>query len=428
MSGLEGAREKRLVRERALLVGLVRPADEERREAPLAELARLANTAGALVVERSIQKRTSVVPATYIGSGKAEELAETVEALDIDVVIVDHDLSPAQVRNLENILKRKVVDRSELILDIFATRARTRQSRVQVELAQLEYLRPRLRRMWTHLSRIEGGIGMRGPGETQIEVDRRIVRRRIDALKRELTEIERQHHTRASARRGFFSISLVGYTNAGKSTLLNRLTGAETLTEDRLFATLDTTTRAWELGDGKTVFLSDTVGFIRGLPHHLVGSFHATLEEAREADLLLHVVDAANPDAENQMSTVRRVLEDVGAGAVPVVEVLNKVDEVGDRLRLELLRAERNPSVAVSAATGEGVADLEAEVIRAIESAQVEIELTAHAGDGRLLAFLAEKGRILSRDYVEGDEVRIRARLPRRFAAQVTGERLEEEA
>ncbi|MHC4861268.1 MAG: GTPase HflX, partial [Planctomycetota bacterium] len=280
---MESTGRRRIEKESAILVGLVRPEDETLFEPPLSELSRLAETAGAVVVERVLQKRTRPQPATFIGKGKAREIGEMAEALAIDVVLFDHDLTPAQVRNLEKITKRKVVDRSELILDIFATRAQTREARVQVELAQLEYLRPRLRRMWTHLDRQQAagqsgsaGIGTRGPGETQIEVDRRIVHRRIHALKKEIRDIERRHHTRASGRRGYFTVSLVGYTNAGKSTLLRALTGAETLIEDRLFATLDTTTRAWSLPSGKQVFLSDTVGFIRGLPHHLVASFHAT--------------------------------------------------------------------------------------------------------------------------------------------------------
>jgi GTP-binding protein HflX len=280
--------------------------------------------------------------------------------------------------------------------------------------------------MWTHLDRQQAagqpgtaGIGTRGPGETQIELDRRIVSRRIHRLKRELEEIERQHHTRASGRRDYFTISLVGYTNAGKSTLLRSLTGAETLIEDRLFATLDTTTRAWTLPSGKRVFLSDTVGFIRGLPHHLVASFHATLEETREADLLLHVVDASNPDAESQMRTVGTVLEEVEAGDVPVVVALNKTDLIEDPMQLSLIRPGQETSVPISAATGEGLPDLGGAVDDVVEGSQVELTLTAHPGDGRLLAFLADKGTILEQEYLNGEEVRIVARLPRRYAAEL---------
>lgn len=418
----EVAREKRTEGERALLVGVVTPDEDDLYEPPLTELSRLADTAGAVVVDRITQKLSAIRTGTFIGRGKAEEIAEICAGLDIDTVMFDHDLSPGQVRKLEKIVGRKVIDRSELILDIFASRARTRQSRVQVELAQLEYLRPRLKRMWTHLSRHEGGIGkggpigLRGPGEKQLEVDRRLMQKRIDALRRELKQIKKQHHTRASSRRDYFGISLVGYTNAGKSTLLRALTGAETLIEDKLFATLDTTTRAWELPDGKKVFLSDTVGFIRGLPHHLVESFHATLEEAREADLLLHVVDASNPDARHQMQTVDEVLDDVEASEVTTITVLNKIDLLEDRMALQLIRDRKGGSIPVSAVTGEGVQELAAEVVRFIENRHEEIEITAHPGNGRLLAFLAEKGRILEQEYTSGEEVRIRVRLPRRYA------------
>ncbi len=408
-----------LEKERAVLVGLIVPGDPKLIEPPLAELARLADTAGVDVVERIIQKRTRPHPATLIGKGKVQEVAEIAAALDAEVVIFDRELTPAQQRNLEKIIERKVLDRSEVILDIFAARARTRPARVQVELAQLEYMRPRLRRMWTHLSRIEGGIGMRGPGEKQIEIDRRIVRRRIDSLRAELKDVERQHHTRAASRGEYFTVSLVGYTNAGKSTLLNALTGEDTFVEDRLFATLDTTTRAWVLKGGKRVFLSDTVGFIRGLPHKLMASFHATLEEARDADLLLHVVDASNPDALLQMQTVRDVLQEIGAGEISTIAVLNKVDLLGDRMDLELVRPKGVRSIAISAATGEGIAKLDTAVLDEIGLSLVEIEFTAHPGNGKLLAFVAEKGEVESREYVGGDEVRVRVRLPKRYASSL---------
>jgi GTPase len=409
-------RQESIAREAAVLVGLQLPGDPVLFEPPLSELARLAETAGAEVIHKTVQKRRAPQPATLVGKGKALEVKETADALDADVVIFDRDLSPAQQRNLEKIVERKVLDRSEVILDIFAARARTRQARVQVELAKLEYMRPRLRRMWTHLSRIEGGIGMRGPGEKQIELDRRLVHRRIGALKSELKDIELQHHTRASSRSDFFTVSLVGYTNAGKSTLLRRLTGEETLIEDRLFATLDTTTRAWELPGGKRVFLSDTVGFIRGLPHHLVASFHATLEETRDADLLLHVVDASNPDAASQVETVVKVLNDVGAGDIRTITLLNKVDRLDDRLALELARPRNGRSLATSAVTGEGIEELQSAVSEEIASLLVEVEFSTHPGNGKLLAFVAEKGEVVSRDYVGDDEVRVVARLPKRYA------------
>ncbi len=415
-----GRGSRRDARETALAVGLDLPGDDPSREEPLAELVRLAETAGADVVHRIVQKRPTPHPATFVGKGKAEEIAKTAAALAADLVIFDRELTAAQVRNLEKITERRVVDRSELILDIFALRARTRQARVQVELAQLEYLRPRLRRMWTHLSRIEGGIGVRGPGEKQIEIDRREVRRRIGALRRELADIERQQATRSASRREFFSVSVVGYTNAGKSTLLRALTGADVLIEDRLFATLDTTTRAWDLGGGKRVFVSDTVGFVRGLPHHLVASFHATLAETREAHLLLHVVDASSPDAAEQQRTVHEVLREIGADGIRTITVLNKVDRVPDALALAALRPRAGPCVAVSALTGEGLADLRERVLEEIEGEQIEVEVLADAGDGRLLAFLSEKGRVLSREYPPGTgEARVRARLPRRHAERL---------
>ncbi len=414
---IDVSNRRHLHRERGVLVGLTVPGDPELFEPPLAELGRLADTAGVEVVERIVQKRSNPHPGTMIGKGKVKEVAEIAAAFDADVVIFDRDLTPAQQRNLEKVIECKVIDRSEVILDIFAARARTRQARVQVELAQLQYMRPRLRRMWTHLSRIEGGIGMRGPGEKQIELDRRIVHRRIGALKAELEDVKRQHHTRAASRGDFFTVSLVGYTNAGKSTLLNALTGDDAFVEDRLFATLDTTTRAWELKSGKRVFLSDTVGFIRGLPHNLVASFHATLEEARDADLLLHVVDASNPDAMNQMETVKDVLREVGAGEVGTITILNKIDRLKDRMDLELVRPKATRSVAISAATGDGLAKLDAAVQDEISAALVEVEFTTHSGNGKLLAFVAEKGEVESREYNSGDEVRVRVRLPRRYAA-----------
>lgn len=408
--------------EGALLVGLVVPGDAPSGEPPLSELGRLVETAGAVVLGTTFQKRSRLHPATCVGAGKAEEIGRMAAALACDVVIFDRDLSPAQVRNLERIANRRVVDRSELILDIFAQRARTRQARVQVELAQLEYTRPRLRRLWTHLSRIEGGIGMRGPGEKQIESDRRALRRRIQALRDELSAIERQQGTRAAGRRDYFNVSLVGYTNVGKSTLLSALTGADAFIEDRLFATLDTTTRAWALPGGKRVFLSDTVGFIRGLPHHLVASFHATLAEARDADLLLHVVDASSPDAERQTDTVIEVLEEIGADHVPVLTVLNKVDRLGDRVALAALHPRAGRAVVVSARTGEGIRELESAVLGHMEGSQVEVDVIADPGDGRLLAFLAEKGRILFQDYPSAGEARVRVRLPRKYAEKLRTE------
>ena len=408
-----------VVRENVVLAGLVRPGDEKTVEAPLTELRRLAETAGARVVDELVQRKARVSAATFIGKGKAEEIAGRAASFGAGAVLFNNDLSPAQVRNLEKILGRRVVDRSEVILDIFALRARSREARIQVELAQYAYLRPRLKRMWTHLERMEGGvggasvgIGTRGPGEKQLEVDRRLVARRIRDLKDELGTLERQQQTRSRAREGYFRVSLVGYTNAGKSSLLRALTGAEAFVEDRLFATLDTQTRAWILGGNKRVFLSDTVGFLRDLPHHLVASFRATLAETMEADLLLHVVDSAHPDAEIQRSAVERVLEEIGAGALPRVLVLNKADAVRDRIVLEVLQRGVRDAIVVSAVSGEGLDRLAALVQRFVERDHEEVDLRVAAGDGRTLAWIAARGRILSEDWGD-EEVRLRVLLAR---------------
>jgi GTP-binding protein HflX len=311
--------------ERAVLVG---HAGRDGADLPrsMEELRRLADTAGARVLATLVQRRGRTVPATFLGKGRLEELRSLVEELDADVALFNDDLTPSQVRNLEKALGTKVVDRSELILDIFARRARTRESRLQVELAQLQYMLPRLTGLWKHLERQAGGIGTRGPGETQLETDRRIVRQRVARLERALEAVERERETQRRRRRGEFRAAIVGYTNAGKSTLFNALTRAEVHVEDRLFATLDSTTRQMVSPWRERALLTDTVGFIRKLPHHLVASFHSTLVEAVEADLLLHVVDAADPDRTRQIEAVDAVLEELLEGPRPTVLVFNKVD------------------------------------------------------------------------------------------------------
>ena len=326
----------------------------------LEELALLADTAGARVVGALAQRRGTVNPATFIGKGKLDELRALAGEHDADLVIFDDDLSPAQVRNLEKALGRKVVDRSELILDIFARRARTRESRLQVELAQLEYTLPRLTGLWRHLERQAGGIGTRGPGETQLETDRRLVRERIAHLKHQLRAVERERETQRRRRRGEFRAALVGYTNAGKSTLFNALTRSSVLVENRLFATLDATTRQMVSPDRRTALVTDTVGFIRKLPHHLVASFHSTLAEAVEADLLLHVVDAADPEFRHQMSAVEEVLDGILETPRPTMLVFNKADLFADPAHAAGLRAEFPGSFVVSARTGDGLDDLRA--------------------------------------------------------------------
>jgi GTP-binding protein HflX len=321
----------------------------------LEELARLTDTAGARVLDTLAQKRGAIHPATFIGRGKLDEVKSQVEATDADMVIFDDDLSPAQMRNLEKTLGCKVVDRSELILDIFARRARTRESRLQVELAQLEYTLPRLTGMWKHLERQAGGIGTRGPGETQLETDRRIVRERIARLKKELVAVERERETQRRRRRREFRAAIVGYTNAGKSTLFNALTRSRVLVEDRLFATLDATTRQLVSPSRQVVLLTDTVGFIRKLPHHLVASFHSTLVEAIEADLLLHVVDAADPNFRRQIAAVEEVLDEILETPRPTTLVFNKCDLLEDADVMAGLRVEFPGSFAVSARNGEGL-------------------------------------------------------------------------
>ncbi len=404
--------------QRAVVVGVELPDAPDSAEAPLAELKRLAATAGALVVGEVVQRRPRPDAAFFIGRGKAREVAALAAASNADVVIFDNDLSPAQERNLEKEIGRSIVDRSRLILDIFATRARSKQAALQVELAQMEYQKPRLKRMWTHLERMEGAIGSRGPGEKQIEEDKRIIGKRISVLKRQLEVVERQRASQSAARRQYFKVSLVGYTNAGKSTLLHRLTGADAFIEDKLFATLDTQTRAWELPGNTRVFLSDTVGFIRDLPHHLVASFQSTLAEAIDADLLLHVVDTSNPDAELQMRVVDETLDGIGARASRRLVVFNKLDAVRDRLLAQSLIDSTPGGIGVSAKSGAGIAELEGRVAGVAQSANVALELRVPAGAGRLLAFIDERATVTERRY-EDDIVVLRIHAAPRDAAKI---------
>lgn len=367
---------------------------------PCDEIRGLVETAGAKVVGELTQKRQEIQLGTYLGSGKVGELRDLVEGTEADVVCFDNDLSPAQARNLEKALGVKVLDRSEVILDIFAGRARTPESRLQVELAQLEYSLPRLKNMWTHLSRqAGGGIGLRGPGETQLEVDRRIADTRIRDLKRKLHEVQARKEREVKSRDTMYTVSLVGYTNAGKSRLMNALTGADVYVENKLFSTLDTRTRQWHLRDFGKVLLSDTVGFIRDLPHHLVASFKATLEEARQARLLLHVVDSSNPQAEQHIIAVNEVLKELGVYEKPTILVLNKIDRVTDRASLEVLRAHHPNAVAISGLTGEGVEELKDAVIRNLSSHFVPVEVTVDAGNGKVLAYLNAQAEIFRQEY-----------------------------
>lgn len=402
-------RQKRT--ERAILAGVAvdGQTDSELKE-DLIELDLLAQTAGALVKGVVTQKRSRVDPAYYLGRGKAEDLASRAREADAGLIIFDNDLSPAQIRNLERVTGCRVVDRSELILDIFALRARTRQARIQVELAQLEYLRPRLRRLWTHLERYEGGIGMRGPGETQLEMDRRLIDHRIQELKRELRRVEKQKTLERRGRRRAFRVALVGYTNAGKTTLLNRLTGASEYEADKLFATLDTKTKRWKIHPGREIVLSDTVGFLSKLPHHLIASFHATLGEAIEADLLLHVIDSSHPRALDHAEAVRQVVEEVGADSVPAIHVLNKIDRIEDAVDLVELRAALAGAIELSARTGAGVDTLEAAVLAEVDRLAIEREILIAVGDGKAHSLVRECAEVIH-TRIEGERIRIRIRI-----------------
>jgi GTP-binding protein HflX len=384
--------------EAAVLVGVLL-ADHPPDGVPLEELTGLAEAAGARVVGQLTQRRQAPDAATYLGKGKVEELRSLIHSRRADVVVFDNDLGAAQIRNLEKHLDLKVVDRTELILDIFASRAQTHESRLAVELAQLEYSMPRLKRMWTHLSRQKKGIGLRGPGEKQLEVDRRLVEKRITDLRTELRAIHRRKEREVAARRDSMTVSLVGYTNAGKSTLLNTLTGADVYVEDALFATLDTRTRRWSLPGWGPVLLSDTVGFIRDLPHHLIASFKATLEEARQADLLLHVADGSSPAVCEQIAAAYKVLEEIGIEAKDTLLVINKVDAMDSRARLDGLLNRYPNAVPISARSGFGLDHLASAVSDALSRAFIDVDVEMGVDNGRLLAYLATHAEILSKRY-----------------------------
>ena len=402
--------------EKLILVGIAQE-DVEDTIASLQELEELADTAGAVTLELFIQSREQPHPGTYLGSGRMKELKERIEALGADGIICDDELTPAQMRNLSDQLDTKVLDRSLLILDIFAGRAATHEGRIQVELAQLRYRATRLTGRGVSLSRLGGGIGTRGPGESKLETDRRAIHRRIGILKAELAEVVR-HREQQREKRRFGTIpvaAIVGYTNAGKSTLLNALTGAGILAEDKLFATLDPTTRMLALPGGEEILLTDTVGFIRKLPHHLIEAFKSTLEEAKYADLILHVVDASGPRMKTQMQTVYKTLQDLGVEDQPVITLFNKCDRpLGEAL---LYDAQSSESVRISALTGEGLDELKQLISRVLREQKVYIDRVYAYSEAGEVARIRKYGSVLEEKYEEGG-IHIRAYVPRAMTGQ----------
>ncbi|MFH1221377.1 MAG: GTPase HflX [Candidatus Eisenbacteria bacterium] len=402
-------------KEKVLLVGAYRGRDGRSGAGEsLDELALLARTAGGDVVSRVLQEKRTIDPATFIGRGKAEEIGELCREKGVDLVVFDDDLSPAQARNLEELVGVRVIDRSQLILDIFALGARTSVAKAQVELAQIEYTLPRLTGMWEHLSRTGGGIGTRGPGETQLEVDRRRIRRRMFTLKKVLKKVEQDRTVRTSRRKEFLKASLVGYTNTGKSTLFNLLTRAAVGTGDRLFETLDTTTRILNLPSKEAMLLSDTVGFIKKLPHHLVVSFHATLECVIEADLVIHVADLSHPNYEAQIATVREVLEEIGAGGKQEMLVFNKVDLTGDEASLNLELRRNEGALAISALHGWGVEELKQRLFELASRDKAEVFVVLPQEDTAGLSYVNRYGRVLGSESRDGT-LRLRVRIDRKY-------------
>lgn len=417
----------------AYLVGVERKGEEGlwTIEDSLAELAQLADTAGLTVVGQAYQRLDNPNPATYIGSGKVDEIKEALVATGARTVIFDDELSPAQQRNLERIFgeETKVLDRTALILDIFAQRAHTREGKLQVELAQYEYRLPRLTRMWTHLARQTGGaaarggaggVGLRGPGETQLEVDRREIGRKIAQLKRELEDVRthRRNVRRQRRRTGIPIVAIVGYTNAGKSTLLNRLTEAGILAEDKLFATLDPTTRRVMLPGGREVLFTDTVGFIQKLPTDLVAAFRATLEETSEADILLHVVDITHPMAEAQMEAVEEILEQIGVADKPIVLAWNKIDLARDPDAIRAEAARLPDAIPISALTGEGIPELLGRIEEVLERQLVRVEVEIPYGSGEMLNAIHQEGQIESEEHGASGTY-VTARVPKALAGRL---------
>lgn len=402
------------LKERAIMVGVVHSHQtQEFVDEYLDELALLLDTAGAKVVKQVIQKRKSLDPAYFIGKGFANQLTVLVSELEADMIVFDDDLSPAQVKNLEEKYDVKIMDRSGIILDIFSHRAKTRESKTQVELAQLQYYLPRLTRLWSHLSRQAGGnaIGLRGPGEKQLEVDRRLVRKRITILSRELEKISQQREIRRRRRKDMFNVALLGYTNVGKSTLMNVLTTAEIFVEDRLFATLDSTVRLLNNTENEQILLIDTVGFIRKLPHHLVASFKSTLEETKDADLLIHVVDASHPYFRDQMKVIQGVMKDLKIDDRPLITVFNKIDLVEDKAQLRELQQEFDPCFLVSAKRNIFIDELKREIVHVASEHNLTANIKINLSNQKLLASIYQWAKVLNKEYDDGF-VRLEIKFP----------------
>lgn len=399
--------------ERVILVG-VSQQDGDDAEDSVAELAELVETAGAVVVGTLIQKRENIHPGTYVGTGKVFELEELIEETGATGIVCDDELSPAQLKNLEEALKTKVMDRTLIILDIFAARASTSEGKIQVELAQLKYRLSRLSGLGRSLSRLGGGIGTRGPGEKKLELDRRLINSRVAQLNRELKEVQRHREVNRQQRKrsGIPVVAVVGYTNAGKSTLLNHLTNAEVLEEDKLFATLDPTTRILELTNHQKVLMTDTVGFIRKLPHHLIDAFRSTLEEAKYADIILHVVDASNPQMDKQMYIVYDTLRNLEVEGKKIITAFNKTDRIGQPEPLHDFRAER--TVHISAKYGDGLEDLKNILEEILREEKDFLECTIPYRDAGVIQKIREKGELLSEEYRE-DGIFVRAWVPKEF-------------
>lgn len=390
--------------EKAIAVHVILPGDIIDSKDSLDELESLANAAEVEVVGFVRQKRRSINASLYLGRGKAEEIAQFAQLRQADVVIFDNDLSPAQIRELEKVMELKVIDRSELILDIFARRASTSEARMQVELAQLEYTYPRLTRMWSHLDTVTGGaatggVGTRGTGESQLEIDRRLVSKRVALLKSKISEIDKRKSRQAGSRNRHYTVSLVGYTNAGKSTLMNTLTGSDTYSADQLFATLDTKTSRWNLDGDNCALLSDTVGFVRDLPHHLVASFRATLEETIHADLLLHVLDVSHNHVFQQVEAVNTVLAELGCDQKDVLLIANKMDKPGAVSKFEEFSAIYPDAIGVSSKTGEGLGALVENVLKRVTGTNNRIRITCPYNNGKVLPFLKAFGQVFSEEY-----------------------------